>query len=581
MILLLIIAVLVVVVSYYRWQLDYWKRRGIPGPPGIPFLGNLYSLTDRSRPVGLVVKEWTKVYGKVYGIQEGLRRTLVVSDVEIIRELFMTKFECFYGRKVNTGKAAGLHRTMITRLKYKHLSCPVLYLLVKTHKLLLLLSSQKIQRYRCSASRVRATWRTPGHSKANHVLAGDVENDARVHLFESQGMRWKRLRAIASPAFSSGALKKIRPTVEDSVLALIELFDKRADQRAFDILTFYKQFAMDVISRIAMGQKGSRMFVDDKMSSVDKIFRRNMRHPIFFTAVIAPIFRVPLRKLFFLTASKLKQSTSPAIFEKIYRAIDARIEERERTVAVGDEASNPIDFIDFFLDARAEQKFDSHVEFTRTDAHVTKQLTREEIAAQCFMFLLAGFDTTANSLAYVTYLLAKNSESQRRLQEEIDHFCCSEAVSYETLGSMRYLDCVIKEGLRMYPLASNANSRRCMKSTTLGHIQVEEGEYVLADTFTLHHSPEVWGEDADEFRPERWMDKERPVAAWLSFGLGPRQCIGMRLARMEEKLVLAHLLKRYDIVATCDTENSLTLRGSMTISPASVTVQLRRRKVVL
>ncbi|KAK6755820.1 hypothetical protein RB195_014295 [Necator americanus] len=514
MILLLIIAVLVVVVSYYRWQLDYWKRRGIPGPPGIPFLGNLYSLTDRSRPVGLVVKEWTKVYGKVYGIQEGLRRTLVVSDVEIIRELFMTKFECFYGRK-------------------------------------------------------------------NHVLAGDVENDARVHLFESQGMRWKRLRAIASPAFSSGALKKIRPTVEDSVLALIELFDKRADQRAFDILTFYKQFAMDVISRIAMGQKGSRMFVDDKMSSVDKIFRRNMRHPIFFTAVIAPIFRVPLRKLFFLTASKLKQSTSPAIFEKIYRAIDARIEERERTVAVGDEASNPIDFIDFFLDARAEQKFDSHVEFTRTDAHVTKQLTREEIAAQCFMFLLAGFDTTANSLAYVTYLLAKNSESQRRLQEEIDHFCCSEAVSYETLGSMRYLDCVIKEGLRMYPLASNANSRRCMKSTTLGHIQVEEGEYVLADTFTLHHSPEVWGEDADEFRPERWMDKERPVAAWLSFGLGPRQCIGMRLARMEEKLVLAHLLKRYDIVATCDTENSLTLRGSMTISPASVTVQLRRRKVVL
>uniref|UniRef100_A0A183GR35 Cytochrome P450 n=1 Tax=Heligmosomoides polygyrus TaxID=6339 RepID=A0A183GR35_HELPZ len=81
-------------------------------------------------------------------------------------------------------------------------------------------------------------------------------------------------------------------------------------------------------------------------------------------------------------------------------------------------------------------------------------LTREEITAQCFVFLLAGFDTTATSLAFVTHLLARNPLVQKNLQEEIDQHCSRDTISYETLKSMRYLDCIVKESLRMYPLAN-------------------------------------------------------------------------------------------------------------------------------
>ncbi|KAK6042170.1 hypothetical protein COOONC_20324 [Cooperia oncophora] len=117
-----------------------------------------------------------------------------------------------------------------------------------------------------------------------------------------------------------------------------------------------------------------------------------------------------------------------------------------------------------------------------------------------------------------------------------------------------------------------------MKATTLGGVRIQEGENVCADTLTIHFNRELWGDDADDFRPERWLEQsDRPSAAFLSFGLGPRQCIGMRLALMEEKLVLAHLLQRYNIVATCDTEEALSLTGSMTFAPKSVTVQLQRR----
>uniref|UniRef100_A0A0K0CVJ0 SCP domain-containing protein n=1 Tax=Angiostrongylus cantonensis TaxID=6313 RepID=A0A0K0CVJ0_ANGCA len=87
--------------SYYYWQLDYWKRRGIPGPTPTTFFGNMNSLNTGTNPAGFVIRKWTREYGKIYGIQEGLRRTLVVSDVNMAHELFSTKFDCFHGRKVS------------------------------------------------------------------------------------------------------------------------------------------------------------------------------------------------------------------------------------------------------------------------------------------------------------------------------------------------------------------------------------------------------------------------------------------------------------------------------------------------
>ncbi|WKY11678.1 hypothetical protein Q1695_003334 [Nippostrongylus brasiliensis] len=510
MIVLLTMALVAVlfVISYYYWQLDYWKRRGISGPPARMFFGNIYSLTDVNTPVGTVLREWTKKYGNVYGIQEGLRRTLVISDLDMIRELFTTKFDYFYGRK-------------------------------------------------------------------NHVIVRDVENDPRVHIFEAQGVRWKRLRTIASSAFSTKSLRKIHPTVESSAFVLMRFLDRASEEGAFNIVQFYKEFTMDVIYRIAMGQENSQMFVDkERLTTIDSLLRINFRQPLLLLAAIAPVLRIPLRK-FFLLWSSLRGTPFTSLFKQIYEAVDKRIEERANDAE--SDSTKRQDFVDLFLDARAEQEFDDSAEFTKHGVQVTKQMTRDEIAAQCFVFLVAGYDTTATSLAYVTHLLAMNPTVQIKAQEEIDEHC-QETICFDTLTKMRYLDCVVKEALRMYPLASIANSRRCMESTTLNGVKVKEGEYVMVDTFSLHFDTEIWGSNATEFCPERWLDATNPPkAAFLSFGLGPRQCIGMRLAQMEAKLVLAHLLKRFDIVATDRTEKTLTLQGSTTATPEAVTVQLRRR----
>uniref|UniRef100_A0A914CJ14 Cytochrome P450 n=1 Tax=Acrobeloides nanus TaxID=290746 RepID=A0A914CJ14_9BILA len=78
----------------------YWKRRGIPTPKGEILFGNLKALLNRNYPAMLQIRDWTKQFGKVYGIREGWRQVLVVSDPDMIYEMLVKKFDNFYGRKL-------------------------------------------------------------------------------------------------------------------------------------------------------------------------------------------------------------------------------------------------------------------------------------------------------------------------------------------------------------------------------------------------------------------------------------------------------------------------------------------------
>lgn len=210
-----------------------------------------------------------------------------------------------------------------------------------------------------------------------------------------------------------------------------------------------------------------------------------------------------------------------------------------------------------------------------------KKLTSGEVVSQSFLFLLAGFETTSSALVFVTYLLATHPEVQDKLYSEImGHFENEEQINYESVTKLSYLDLVLKESLRLYPNASAVAARESSNACHIGNTFIPGGLAVAADVWTVHYSKELWGDDADEFRPERFSHEEsrgRHHVAWMPFGLGPRNCIGMRFALFEEKLTLTRMLMRFRIVKCSQTEERLELIGNQTLGPKHVTIMLKKR----
>ncbi|KAF8384350.1 hypothetical protein PRIPAC_73492 [Pristionchus pacificus] len=334
---------------------------------------------------------------------------------------------------------------------------------------------------------------------------------------------------------------------------------------------FYQEFTLDVICKIALGQKDVKMFENPYIDLVRNVFSSTNSSVISTVLATIPSVRRPMMLL-------LERLVKYHPYSKLLRDVEQAVEQRKIAREAGSPSSG--DFIDIFLDAEVDSAEIPSV----GESKVSRKLVFDEIVSQCIVMLLAGFETTANSLSYLTHFLANHPDVQERMREEVEAVCQNEAsellkkIEYEELAELKYMEAAIKESLRHYPLASFVVSRDCQKATTIGNVKLEVGDSVLTDTWSMHMDNDIWGEDAVEFRPERWLeDSSRPRVAFQSFGEGPRICIGMRLAFMEEKTAIVHMLKNFTI-RTCERTNPLNLVGSITVAPERVDIVLEKRK---
>ncbi|KAF2894152.1 hypothetical protein ILUMI_12021, partial [Ignelater luminosus] len=179
-----------------------------------------------------------------------------------------------------------------------------------------------------------------------------------------------------------------------------------------------------------------------------------------------------------------------------------------------------------------------------------KGLTVEEIAAQAFVFFLAGFETSSSTMAFCLYELALNSEVQDNLREEISKTFerYNQNITYEGVMEMKYLDQVVDETLRKYPPVP-VIPRVCVEDYQIPNTEViiDKGTRVLISALGLHHDPEYYP-NPDTFDPERFNEENKksiPPFTYIPFGEGPRACIGLRFGLMQTKVGLAFLLKHF------------------------------------
>ncbi|KAI5737138.1 hypothetical protein M8J76_010374 [Diaphorina citri] len=187
------------------------------------------------------------------------------------------------------------------------------------------------------------------------------------------------------------------------------------------------------------------------------------------------------------------------------------------------------------------------MELKKTDPDITEEL----ITAQCFLFFLAGFDTSSTVLTFSLYELAKNKSIQSKLRNEINDTKAKYGgeLTYESYNEMPLLDKVIKESLRMYtPLSQLERVAGRPYQLPNTDIVVDKGTKMFIPLYGLHHDPEIYP-NPDVFDPERFAPENAdniPNYAYLPFGEGPRNCIGKRFALLQLKSGLAHSLSNFE-----------------------------------
>lgn len=255
----------------------------------------------------------------------------------------------------------------------------------------------------------------------------------------------------------------------------------------------------------------------------------------------------------------------------------------------------------FFVDAATEiveeRKISStkgrkdllHLILTAHDEPAVQGVSRfsdDEIKAQLITWLLAGYQTSSNTLAFTAYHLAMDADVQERLRCEIEigNQTYSELPLYDLVHEIEYLDCVMKESMRLCPPLYYFN-RKCEETCVINdELTIPAGLDVIVPVYALHHDQEAWP-DPEVYNPERFRGPAKDTLhpfQFLPFGAGPRNCIGMMYAMMEIKVALVRILRKFKFVRSPETQVPLVLQSGVTLAPRDgIHLRVKRVKSLL
>lgn len=209
---------------------------------------------------------------------------------------------------------------------------------------------------------------------------------------------------------------------------------------------------------------------------------------------------------------------------------------------------------------------------------------REELTAEALTLLIAGSDTTSNSTCAIIYYLARNRFAQAKLHKELDEQLGTEdetVANGQQVKRLPYLDACINEALRIHSTSALGLPRVVPEGgLTIKGEFFPEGTVLSVPSYSIHRDPTVWGEDVEDYRPERWFECD--IAAMQKtfnpFSVGPRACVGRNLAFLELQIIIASIMRRYDIVLA-DPNQPLETREGFLRKPLECKVGIKRRDV--
>ncbi|XP_078295969.1 cytochrome P450 3A12 isoform X2 [Panthera onca] len=298
----------------------------------------------------------------------------------------------------------------------------------------------------------------------------------------SEDEQWKRIRTVLSPTFTSGKLKEMFPIVGQYGDVLVRNLRKEAEKgKPVTLKDILGAYSMDVITSTSFGVNIDSLNNprDPFVENTKKLLKFSFLDPFFFSLLLFP-FLTPVFEL--LNIWMFPKKVTDFFTKSVKRMKESRLKDKQK---------HQVDLLQLMINSQNSKETDTH-----------KALSDLELVAQSIMFIFAGYETTSTSLSFLVYELATHPDVQQKLQEEIDATFPDKAPpTYDALVQMEYLDMVLNEALRLYPIVGRLE-RVCKRDVEISGVFIPKGAVVMVPTFTLHRDLDLWP-GPEEFCPER------------------------------------------------------------------------------
>ena len=381
------------------------------------------------------------------------------------------------------------------------------------------------------------------------VLVGNNENYIKGESFQrtlspitgdgvlnSEGEIWRRNRHLIQPAFAPERIEEYATMMTDATEQTLDGW-RDGERRCFH--EEMMELTLTIVSRALFGVE-----IDDRVGEIGLALEEFMSASESLSNYVLPE-RVP-------TPSRRRIRRAR---DRLDAVVYDLIRERRESPDDGDVIS---------------------MLFAVTD-DAGKTLSVEQIRDEVVTLLLAGHETTALSLTFTAYLLARYPTVEAKLVAELEEVLGGRTPTMADLPALPYTERVVKESMRLYPPVPTI-IREPVKPDIIGGYEISAGATIRLPQWVVHRDAR-WYDDPLAFDPGRWTDafeRSLPKLAYFPFGAGPRRCIGDRFAMLEARLLLATIYGRYHLELVPGT--TLDLMAAVTArprDPVPMTVQRR------
>ncbi|XP_044758961.1 uncharacterized protein LOC123316796 [Coccinella septempunctata] len=389
------------------------------------------------------------------------------------------------------------------------------------------------------------------------------------NLLALKGQLWKDFRRLLSPSFTSSKMRAIHLLLCANAQKTVDFFLRKGEEKLkVEVKDAFTRFSNDAIANAIYGLEVNSF--TDENNDFYLMGKKSSDFSDPWKIFVILMFNLSSKIAGYLNINLYGQNTRKFFVNLVDETIklrEAKNIERQDVLGILMESRKKSK-----KSEKEDEQFERKSLLAGDEKLPEKYLTDEEIAANLFLFLLGGYDTSSTTMCFMAYELAINPEIQMRLIEEIDRNRPENGVpSYETISNMAYLDMVVSETLRKWPSIAHTD-RKVTTSFTIEPespnekpLLMEEGSRIIIPIYGLHRDPKYY-KNPDIFDPERFSPSNRKNInpyAYLPFGVGPRNCIGLRLALLKVKVLFFYLLSHFEIVPTEETEIPLKLKRTV------------------